>query len=743
MLFALLAGLHALGFVAAIDYALMDDRFRLVRRAPSDTLVLVEIDPRSLREEARWPWPRDRYAAVAENLQDADAALIAFDVDFSSLSDEEGDDAFAKTLSRRPGEIILPVFWQWTSDAAGERELIKTPPNPKFLNDSVIASVTLTTEKNGVLRRGWRTIKEDDNYRTSIAGVLAGIPADQRDTFYIDYGIDASKITRLSFRDALAGNFPPEAVRAKNVLIGATALELGDEFAAPTLGLMPGVMLHALSYESLVQDRALKRPHPAVPLGLAGLLLIWLTRNAAIKRTSTLTITHVLLLALFIGAPVGLQALFPLSVDTGALLAAQALSILYVAGAQLRHRALQIIGQRAATMKYQELTGIVVRDNADGVIVTDEAGAIELCSERAKELLGIESKAVPGEGVADIVSGFPVLSAGNTSLRQTVSSEFTPPGSDAILEISATRSATPSGKKWQRNNIALSGLVVYTLRDISAHKRIEEAERNAKEAAIAANAAKTQLISNMSHELRTPLNGVIGFASLMKDEAFGVHSTPEYKDYSQSIHDSGKRLLSVVNNMLHIAKLDAGEFEIAKDRGPISEVIDETIHTFRHDILRRNARVEIDIEEGMPDALVDVSIVREMLSQLISNALKFTGENAGIGICAFGDGPHLILEVKDDGCGVKAALLPKLTEPFFQGDSALNRAHEGAGLGLYLVRKFAELHGGALEFESEPGAGFLARIRFPDALAGPKPSRSDAQAHSDLKPAQKLQARRG
>ncbi len=170
----------------------MDTRFRVQARAPSDTLVIVEIDPKSLQEEEHWPWSRDRYATAIIKLQDAGASLIGFDVDFSSLSDDAGDEAFAAALSRRPGEVILPVFWQWSSRSATGGAMIKTPPNAKFLNDTIVASVTLTSERNGVVRRGWRGVNDGDVYRASIATVLAAEPGDRTETFLIDYSIEAA-----------------------------------------------------------------------------------------------------------------------------------------------------------------------------------------------------------------------------------------------------------------------------------------------------------------------------------------------------------------------------------------------------------------------------------------------------------------------------------------------------------------------------------------------------------------------
>ncbi len=189
----ILVVLHLSGALTSLNTALLDLRFKMLEHPASDTLVVVEIDPKSLRAEDRWPWPRDRYAAAISNLQDAGAQLIAFDVDFSSLSETAGDDAFVEALARRPGEVVLPVFWQWSSRSATGGEMVKTPPNSKFLNDVTVASVTLTTEHNGVVRRGWRGVNDDGVYRASIASVLAGAAPDDHSTFLIDYSVRPQK----------------------------------------------------------------------------------------------------------------------------------------------------------------------------------------------------------------------------------------------------------------------------------------------------------------------------------------------------------------------------------------------------------------------------------------------------------------------------------------------------------------------------------------------------------------------
>ncbi|MHA7872986.1 MAG: CHASE2 domain-containing protein, partial [Hyphococcus sp.] len=501
VIFAVVCVSWSLGVLGPIDRFLMDQRFWIIEREASGGLALVAIDPQSLKEEDQWPWPRDRYATAVINLQNAGAALVGFDVDFSSLSDPLGDAAFADALARRPGDVILPVF----SQQSVEGGVVTTPPNSFFMQDAVIASVNLTPEKNGLVRQGWRGVQEGDAFRGSMASVLAGTAGASNERFYIDFSIDPASIPRLSFNDVLRNDFPAELVSGKKVIIGATALELGDEFAAPTRGVLPGVVLHVLSYESLVQGRTISRLHFCVPLLLALGVVIWFVSRSRTWSWPGFMARNAALFAILIAAPLALQAAAPVSLDTGAMLLAQMLCVVFVTGKRINQHAVQIIRQRAATAHYQALTRLVVQDSADGVIVTDDSGVIELLSPRAQALLGLDAPTEAGGFLQDYVDEFPLQTPPD---GETVTTEFTVAGEDArtleILSTSAGRMLDSDGKSTTRR------LVVYTLRDVSIRKRIEAAERKAKEAAIAADAMKTQLISNMSHELRTPLNGIIG-----------------------------------------------------------------------------------------------------------------------------------------------------------------------------------------------------------------------------------------
>ena len=723
LLILLLVILNFTGALAPLNNALLDLRFRLLEKNPSNTLVVVEIDPKSLREEDRWPWPRDRYAAAVTNLQDAGAHLIAFDVDFSSLSDEIGDDAFVEALAHRPGEVVLPVFWQWSSRSATGGEMIKTPPHAKFLSDVTVASVTLTTEENGVVRRGWQGVNDNGVYRASIASVLAGATPNDHSTFLIDYSIRPNSITRISFRDVLRGEFPAEIVRGKNVLVGATALELGDEFAAPVYGVLPGVMFHALSYESIVAGRTLVSPHPVVSFVLGLMLLLWVAIRGQIWNWRKFAAVHTFLFALAICTPALLQARFPISFDVAPILAAQILGAVYIVATRLRDYARQVIRQRAAMAHYQALTSMVVHDNTDGIIVADDDGYIELANDQARILLGTGDALSPGALITEALPNFPVCAAIETGCEaEEAANEYdsdvrheyiSENNHDRILEIAASRPLSrpeTAGKKKQGK------IIVYTLHDISARKRTEAAEREAKEAAIAANKIKSQLISNMSHELRTPLNGVIGFADILQKESFGPLGTQEYKEYSESIYSCGKRLLTVVNDMLFIAKLDSGDFEICKSEVSLSDLVESSVCKFEAQAELEDKSLKVSAPPGIPAVSVDVSVVNEVIAHLLSNAFKYTPPGAHIAVRACKRGHELVVEVEDDGCGVAAKHLPRLTEAFYQADAELNRKYEGAGLGLYVVSRFVDLHEGHLELESSEEGGFLARVIFGNAF---------------------------
>ena len=344
LLFAIVVALDYAGLFAPLDGRLADLRFRYITRPASQTLTIVGLDPDSLHQFGQWPLPRSAYATAIRNLVSAGAKLIAFDVDFSARSTYQEDKAFDKAISDADGKVILPTFVQLASINGSTFK--ENSPSRAVSNGAVFASANLLPEESGIVRKGTYGYEVDGVYRQSLAGALAGAPYGDSGTFLIDYGIRANTIPTISFKDAYSDTFDPSLVRNRVILIGATAVELGDEFAVPTGGLESGVFIHGLAYESLHQDRALFAPSRAVRLGLALLSLLMLNVYVSKWRFWRVAIPHVTVLGAAISLPYAVQSFAPVNLDVAPIFGAQILQLICAVVTELRRRAKAIIFER-------------------------------------------------------------------------------------------------------------------------------------------------------------------------------------------------------------------------------------------------------------------------------------------------------------------------------------------------------------------------------------------------------------
>jgi two-component system cell cycle sensor histidine kinase PleC len=254
-----------------------------------------------------------------------------------------------------------------------------------------------------------------------------------------------------------------------------------------------------------------------------------------------------------------------------------------------------------------------------------------------------------------------------------------------------------------------------TVREITREVLSERSLRAAKSAAEAASLAKSQFLANMSHELLTPLNAILGFSEML-EQGFAGPLQPQQQEYSLLIHQSGEHLLNVINEILDLARVDAGKLELRDE-----EAVDprHMIESCVRLIAARAAAGEMprlcyDIDDGIPQLIVDATRLTQILLNLLSNAVKFTGSEGTITVALRrrADG-GVEFEVRDTGAGMTAAEIEIALEPFGQVDSAHARRHEGTGLGLPLARRLAELHGGALIVRSEKGRGTAVIVVLP------------------------------
>lgn len=235
----------------------------------------------------------------------------------------------------------------------------------------------------------------------------------------------------------------------------------------------------------------------------------------------------------------------------------------------------------------------------------------------------------------------------------------------------------------------------------------------ALEAAEAASRSKSAFLASMSHELRTPLNAVIGFSDTMRMEPFGPLGSPRYKEYLGDIHSSGEHLLSLINDILDLSRLEAGHGELHEEAFDPSEKIARVVRMVADQARRARVTLRVCVPGDLPLLSADMRRIRQIMLNLMSNALKFTPPEGEVRVAASVEPDGLVIRVQDTGIGMAPSDFAKALEPFGQIDSSLSRKYEGTGLGLPLTRKLVEMHGGSLELDSAPGHGTTVTVRLP------------------------------
>jgi PAS domain S-box-containing protein len=272
-----------------------------------------------------------------------------------------------------------------------------------------------------------------------------------------------------------------------------------------------------------------------------------------------------------------------------------------------------------------------------------------------------------------------------------------------------------SDGRWIRatDRLTADGSIVGIRTDITELKHREHALFEAKEVAESANRAKSEFLANISHELRTPLNAIIGFSELIIAETMGPIAKP-YREYLQDVLNSGRHLLEVINDILDLAKAEAGQLDLNEDALDLKSVIDGVVRLMRERAMRNGLRLTATVAPGLAPLRADPRKLRQILLNLISNAVKFTPAGGSVKVEAerASDG-DLLLRVIDTGIGIAAEDIAVALKPFGQVDGTLSRKYEGTGLGLPLTRAMVELHNGRIQIDSEIDQGTTVTIRLP------------------------------
>ena len=465
--------------------------------------------------------------------------------------------------------------------------------------------------------------------------------------------------------------------------------------------------------------------------GLSSFVIAWiplvaleaaLSADRRVMATATV-LAAAALLALYGVAELGYlpgPLLTPLAADRLALishLAAATYAGGLAAAIQLIHRK-----SEAEIHSSREHYRLIAENTSDLITRHDADGLVTFASPVSRQLLGVPASALLSDGLHEQVS------ADGRAIYLAAIKRCLVEGVPVCEEFALLRAGPggPAQKVWVEMRCQpirgcshsdgadekIEGLVAVT-RDITLRRAHELEVSAARDAAERASRAKTQFLAHVSHELRTPLSAIIGFSEFMHRQLLLRDRDAKHADYCRIIHESGEHLLCIVNDLLDVSKIESGSVVVDPEPLRVSAIARHCSETVSQLAAKKSITINVAIPDDLPQAFADKRAFRQVLLNLLANAIKFTGEGGSIDLSARGTAGAIEIAVRDTGIGIAKDHLPKLCEPFYQAETSYGRTHDGTGLGLAIVKGLVALHGGKLRIDSQLGIGTTVTVSFP------------------------------
>jgi cell cycle sensor histidine kinase DivJ len=474
----------------------------------------------------------------------------------------------------------------------------------------------------------------------------------------------------------------------------AVAAQGGPGYAAACAWLVVGVL------------EAIFSMSPALIVGSAAAALIGLIAIGALQSSGVL-----------LSQP-HTPGLIDAALVTPAMLAALALTLMAT-----RLHALRRHLARVGEANYESLSGAL----GDLVLRHDRSGAVHYANHESEPLFGLPSRDLMGRGlferihvadrpaflktIADAADNERAVGV-NLRLRKSLVTSGLGAFQEPVfvwVELRARRVALDGDTR----NAGDSATVISVIRDVTSVKEHEIALEAARLEAERANQWKDRFLANFSHELRTPLNAIIGFSEMLGNDELMPRDPAKRSEYANIINASGLHLLSVVNSILDMSKIEAGRFEIVPEPFELAPLIDQCCDMVRLKAEAGGVRLLKQVPAYLDELVADKRACKQILINLLSNAVKFTPHDGKVTIAVRVEGNSLLLSVADTGIGISPRELPHIGDPFYQARDSYDRPYEGTGLGLSVVRGLVGLHGGAITIESAAGEGTCVTVRLP------------------------------